>query len=78
MLRNFKITYRALFGQRTIKIEAYSKYNAKKRFYVMNPKAEIIKIVRNRVEITKTDVRLITIIIKTDLSLIRLKALKTN
>ena len=44
MLRKFKITYRALLGQRTMEIEAYSKYNAKKRFYVQHPKAEIVKI----------------------------------
>jgi hypothetical protein len=44
MLRTFKVTYRALLGQRTIKIEAFSKYNAKKKFYAMHPKAEILRI----------------------------------
>lgn len=44
MLRKFKITYKWIVGHRTIEIEAYSKYNAKKRFYVMHPKSEVVKI----------------------------------
>lgn len=44
MLRKFKITYKWMLGQRTMTVEAYSKYNAKTRFYVMHPKAEIVKV----------------------------------
>lgn len=42
MLRKFKVTYRALLKQRTVEIEAYSKYDAKKRFYRTYPKYEIV------------------------------------
>ena len=44
MLRKFKITYKWMLGHRTMTVEAYSKYNAKKRFYVQHPKCEIVKI----------------------------------
>lgn len=44
MLRKFKVTYRALSKQRTVEIEAYSKYNAKQKFYRQYPVYEIIQI----------------------------------
>ena len=44
MLRKFKVTYRALSKQRTVEIEAYSKYNAKQKFYRQYPNYEIIQI----------------------------------
>lgn len=50
MLRKFKITYVEVKTTRTPpqhhteEIKAYSKYNAKKRFYVKFPLCEIIKI----------------------------------
>lgn len=44
MLRNYKITYKAPLGFGTMEIEAYSKYNAKKRFYAQYPKREILKV----------------------------------
>ena len=42
MPRKFKITYRAVTKQHTVEIMAFSKYDAKKRFYRMYPKYEII------------------------------------
>lgn len=44
MLRKFKITYKAQLGIRTMELEAYSKYNAKKKFYAQCPTCEIVKI----------------------------------
>ena len=44
MLRKFKVTYRAVKRQRTVEIEAFSKYDAKQRFRRTYPKYEIIKI----------------------------------
>lgn len=44
MPRTFLITYRAVLKHRTMKIEAFSKYDAKQRFYRMYPKYEIIKV----------------------------------
>lgn len=44
MLRKFKVTYRAVLKHRTIEIQAFSKYDAKQRFYRTYPKYEIIKI----------------------------------
>ena len=44
MLRTFKITYRAVLKHRTIEMQAFSKYDAKQRFYRTYPKYEIIKI----------------------------------
>ena len=44
MPRTFIITYRAVLKHRTMKIEAFSKYDAKQRFYRMYPKYEIINI----------------------------------
>jgi hypothetical protein len=44
MPRTFLITYRAVLKHRTMKIEAFSKYDAKQRFYRMYPKYEIVNI----------------------------------
>ena len=50
MLRKFKITYVEVKTTRkppkeyTVKVEAYSKYNAKKKFYAQCPTCEIVKI----------------------------------
>ena len=44
MLRKFKITYRAVLKHRTKEIQAFSKYDAKQRFYRTYPKYEIISI----------------------------------
>ena len=44
MLKKFKVTYRAVLKDRTVYIEAYSKYDAKQRFYRMYPRYEIIKV----------------------------------
>ena len=44
MIRKFIVTYRAVLKHRTMVIEAFSKYDAKQRFYRTYPKYEIIKI----------------------------------
>ena len=44
MTRKYLITYRAVLKHRTMEIEAFSKYDAKQRFYRMYPKYEIISI----------------------------------
>lgn len=44
MLRKFKITYRAVLKHRTVEMQAFSKYDAKQRFYRTYPKYEIISI----------------------------------
>jgi hypothetical protein len=44
MLRKFKVTYRAVKRERTTEIMAFSKYDAKQRFYRTYPKYEIISI----------------------------------
>ena len=45
MLRKFIITYTTVTNkQKTEKIEATSKYDAKQRFYRLHPKYEIIKV----------------------------------
>ena len=44
MVRTFIVTYRAVLKNRTIKIDAFSKYDAKQRFYRMYPEYEIVKI----------------------------------
>lgn len=44
MTRKYLITYRAVLKHRTMEIEAFSKYDAKWRFYRMYPKYEIISI----------------------------------
>ncbi|MEE0969198.1 MAG: hypothetical protein U0M06_07520 [Clostridia bacterium] len=51
MPRTFIITYRAVLKHRTMKIEAFSKYDAKQRFYRMYPKYEIIDIEEEKDEI---------------------------
>lgn len=44
MLRKYKITFIALGREREVVIEATSKYDAKKRFYRINPKYEILRV----------------------------------
>ena len=44
MPRKFKVTYRAVIKLRSVEIVAFSKYDAKKKFYHMYPEREIIKI----------------------------------
>ena len=44
MLRKFKVTYRAVLKHRTMEIQAFSKYDAKQRFYRTHPKCTIIQI----------------------------------
>lgn len=44
MIRKFKITYRAVIKHRTVVMDAFSKYDAKQRFYRTYPKYEIVKI----------------------------------
>jgi hypothetical protein len=44
MKKIYKITFVGALSQRTVKIEAASKYDAKQRFYRQHPRAEIIKI----------------------------------
>lgn len=44
MLRKFKVTYRAVKREHALEITAFSKYDAKKRFYRTYPKYEIIKV----------------------------------
>lgn len=44
MLRKFKITYRAVLKHRTVEMQAFSKYDAKQRFYRTYPKYEVISI----------------------------------
>lgn len=51
MTKTFIVTYRAVLKHRTIKIEAFSKYDAKQRFYRMYPKYEIINIEEDKNEI---------------------------
>jgi hypothetical protein len=43
-MRQFKITFTRDGWVDACVLEASSKYNAKKRFYLENPKAEIIKV----------------------------------
>ena len=42
MIKKYKITYRAVLKHRTMEIDAFSKYDAKQRFYRMYPKYEVI------------------------------------
>lgn len=44
MLRKFKITYRAVKREHEVEITAFSKYDAKQRFYRTYPKYEIINV----------------------------------
>lgn len=49
ILKSFKVTYETVTGkQRTERIEATSKYDAKQRFYRLHPKYEIIKVEENK------------------------------
>lgn len=50
MLKKFKVTYRAVLKHRTVEIQAFSKYDAKQRFYRTYPKYEIISIEEVAVE----------------------------
>lgn len=45
MLKKFKITYQAVKREHTIVIDAFSKYDAKQRFYRSYPKYQIVTIV---------------------------------
>jgi hypothetical protein len=44
MIKKYKVTYRAAIKQRTVIIEAFSKYDAKQRFYRTYPKYEVVTI----------------------------------
>lgn len=44
MIKKYKITYRAVLKHRTVEMEAFSKYDAKQRFYRTYPKYEIMQI----------------------------------
>ena len=44
MLKKYKITYRAVMKQHTVVMEAFSKYDAKQRFYRTYPKYEIVRV----------------------------------
>ena len=44
MIKKYRITYRAVLKHRTVIMEAFSKYDAKQRFYRTYPKYEIIKV----------------------------------
>ena len=44
MPRKFKVTYRAVLKHRSVEIMAFSKYDAKQKFYRMYPKYEIVRI----------------------------------
>ena len=54
MLRTFKITYRAVLKHRTMEMQAFSKYDAKQRFYRTYPKYEIVQVE----EVTKDETEL--------------------
>lgn len=44
MLQYFKITYRAVKNQRSVVMQALSKYDAKQRFYRTYPRYQIVMI----------------------------------
>ena len=44
MLKKYKITYRAVSRERTVIMEAFSRYDAKQRFYRTYPKYEVVTI----------------------------------
>lgn len=44
MLKKYKITYRAVKNQRTVVMQAFSKYDAKQRFYRTYPRYQIVMI----------------------------------
>lgn len=44
MLKKYKITYRAVIKYRSVIMDAFSKYDAKRRFYCTYPKYEIVTV----------------------------------
>lgn len=44
MIKKYKITYRAVIKHRSVVMEAFSKYDAKQRFYRTYPDKEILSI----------------------------------
>ena len=44
MIKKYKITYRAVIKHRSVVMDAFSKYDAKQRFYRTYPKYEIITV----------------------------------
>lgn len=44
MIKKYKITYRAVIKHRSVVMDAFSKYDAKQRFYRTYPGKEIISI----------------------------------
>lgn len=44
MIKKYKITYRAVIKHRSVVMEAFSKYDAKQRFFRTYPKYEIITV----------------------------------
>lgn len=44
MLKKFKITYTENGKEKSLKIEAFSKYDAKQRFYRIHPDWEIVRV----------------------------------
>lgn len=44
MIKKYKITYRAVKNHRSVVMEAFSKYDAKQRFFRTYPKYEIITV----------------------------------
>lgn len=44
MLKKFKVNYKAVRKEGIVEIDAFSKYDAKQRFYRTYPKYEIISI----------------------------------
>lgn len=44
MIKKYRITYRAVIKHRTVVMDAFSKYDAKQRFYRTYPDKEIISI----------------------------------
>lgn len=50
MIQKYKITYRAVKRECEIELDAFSKYDAKQRFYRTYPKYEIIKIEKKEKE----------------------------
>ncbi len=44
MIKKYKITYRAVIKHRTVIMDAFSKYDAKQRFYRTYPKYDLIMV----------------------------------
>lgn len=44
MLKKFKITYTEKGKEKSLDLEAFSKYDAKRRFYAQHPKDEIVRV----------------------------------